>query len=337
MNSFGRLFRISVLGESHGCCVGVVVDGCPAGLRLKESDFARDLARRRPGPKGTTARRESDAPILHSGVHAGRTTGAPILILFENGDVDSLQYEAFRHRPRPGHGDLVLRRKHGGFADLRGGGTASGRLTVGLVAAGVIARRLLPEVRFSSSVLEAGGSTDVAAAVAEAERVNDSIGGVVECRVEGLPAGLGEPFFDSVESTIAHLAFSIPAVKAIEFGAGFAGARMRGSEFADALLDRGGTTRTNHSGGVNAGLSNGNPLVFRVAVRPPSSSAAELQTIDLRTGRQVRVKPSGRHDRCCALRFPVILEAVAAIGIADLMLLEHKLPRVLPVKRESSR
>lgn len=337
MNSFGRVFRISILGESHGRGVGVLVDGCPAGLKLNEADFAADLARRRPGKPGTTRRRETDVPALVSGVLEGKTTGAPILVLFDNEDFDPAEYETVRHRPRPGHGDLVLRQKFGGLADWRGGGTSSGRLTVAIVAAGVIARKLMPKVLFTSSVLEAGGMQDVDAAVAEADRLADSIGGIVECQVKGLPAGLGEPFFDSVESTLAHLAFSIPAVKAIEFGAGFAGARMRGSEFADEILDRKGSTRTNRSGGVNAGITNGNPLVFRVAVRPPSSSAAQLKTIDLRTGRSVRLVPKGRHDRCAALRVPVILEAAAAIVLADLMLLEQKLPRIMRGRREIPR
>lgn len=337
MNSFGRVFRISILGESHGRAVGVIVDGCPAGLKLTDDDFAADLAKRRGGRTGTTRRKEADVPSLMSGVHEGKTTGAPILVLFGNDDVDSAAYREYRHRPRPGHGDLVMLQKFGGLADWRGGGPTSARLTVAIVAAGVIARKLMPKVRFTSCVIEAGGIGDVPAAIADAARLGDSIGGVVECEVKGLPAGLGEPFFDSVESSIAHLAFSIPAVKAIEFGAGFAGARMRGNEFADAITDRKGTTRTNHSGGVNAGLTNGNPLVFRVAVRPTSGSAAELETIDLRTGRSVRLVPGGRHDRCAALRVPVILEAAAAIVIADLMLLEQKLPRIMRGRRESPR
>lgn len=337
MNTLGRVFRISILGESHGLGVGILVDGCPAGLKLKEDDFAADLQRRRPGQKGTSARCEQDAPRLLSGIHGGRTTGAPILVLFDNEDVDAGAYDTLRHRPRPGHGDLVVQQKFGGFADHRGGGATSGRLTVALVAAGVIARRLMPRLRFTSHVLEAGGSKDVAVAIARAEQSGDSIGGIVECEVKGLPPGLGEPFFDSAESMIAHLAFSIPAVKAIEFGAGFAGARMLGSEFADELVDRKGRTRTNHSGGINAGITNGNPLVFRVAVRPPSSSAAGLKTVDLRTGRSVRLSPGGRHDRCAALRMPVILESAAAIVLADLMLIEQRLPRVMSARRESAR
>jgi chorismate synthase len=337
MNSWGRLFRVSILGESHGDCVGVLVDGCPAGLSLSEADFAGELARRRPGERGTTRRREGDVPRLLSGVHRGKTTGAPLLILFGNEDIDAAPYSALRHRPRPGHGDLVMLQKFGGFADGRGGGTTSARLTVAMVAAGVVARRVLPRVRFSSRVMEAGGRTDIEAAVAEAERAGDSLGGIVECQVKGLPAGLGEPFFDSVEAAVAHLAFSIPGVKGIEFGAGFAGARLPGSGFADEILDRAGKTRTNNAGGINAGITNGNALVFRVAVRAPSSSALVLKTIDLRTGRSVKMAPRGRHDRCTALRLPVILEAAAAIVLADLMLLEQKVPRVAGGRRKSAR
>ena len=258
----------------------------------------------------------------------GRTTGAPILVSFENADVDSSAYRELRHRPRPGHADLVARHKFGGFADWRGGGHFSGRLTVALVAAGVIAKKVLPKVRFAARVLEVGGDPDLEAAIARAEHEQDSIGGVVELRVDGLAAGLGEPFFDSAESVLAHAALAIPGVKAIEFGAGFACARMRGSEYADAILDRAGRTATNHAGGVNGGITNGNPLCLRVAVRPPSSSAAELSTVDLRRGRPVRMVPRGRHDRCVALRVPVCLEAAAAIALADLALVAQEASRV---------
>lgn len=329
MNSFGRLFRVALYGESHGPGVGALVDGCPAGIALAEDDFEPDLARRRAGAKGTTPRRERDLPRLVSGVLQGRTTGAPLHVAFQNEDVDSSSYRELRHRPRPGHADLVGQQKFGGFADWRGGGHFSARLTVALVAAGVIAKKVLPDVTFVTKIVEAGGRKDVARAVALAEKANDSIGGVVECRVEGLPPGLGEPFFDSAESLLAHAALAIPAVKAVEFGVGFSCARMTGSEYADAIVDRGGRTLTNNSGGINGGLTNGNPLVVRVAVRPPSSSAAELATVDLRTGRAVRMIPRGRHDRCVALRVPVVLEAAAAIVLADLLLLEQRAPRVV--------
>ncbi|MBI5544721.1 MAG: chorismate synthase [Deltaproteobacteria bacterium] len=337
MNSLGRLFRVSIFGESHGPSIGALVDGCPAGLALEEADFAADLARRRSGARGTTPRRERDLPRLLSGVFQGRTTGAPLLVAFNNEDTDSSSYREVVHRPRPGHADLVAHQKHGGFADWRGSGHFSGRLTVALVAAGVIAKKTMPKVRISARVIEAGGQGDVEKALAEAERAQDSIGGVVECQVEGLPAGLGEPFFDSAESLLAHAAFSIPAVKAVEFGAGHGVARMRGSEYADAILNARGRTATHHAGGINGGLTNGNRLVVRVAVRPPSSSASELSTVDLRSGKRVRMVPKGRHDRCVALRVPVVLEAAVAMVLADLMVLEQRTPRVPRGRRGSKR
>jgi len=333
VNTFGRLFRVSILGESHGPGIGVVIDGCPAGLALAPEDFEPDLARRRAGARGTTPRKEKDLPALLSGILEGRTTGAPLLVHFANENTDSSSYLEYRTRPRPGHGDLVGQQKHGGFADWRGGGHFSARLTVGLVAAGVVAKRLMKSVRISARILEIGGEADPAKALEAAERAHDSIGGVVECRVEGLPPGLGEPFFDSAEAVLAHLAFSIPAIKGVEFGAGFAAARMRGSELADAIVDRMGRTATNHAGGINGGLTNGNALVFRVAVRPPSTSARELRTIDLKSGKRVKLTPKGRHDRCVALRVPVVLEAATAIGLADLMMLEQRIPRVVKAGR----
>ncbi len=329
MNAFGRLFRVQILGESHGPCVGVLLDGCPVGLPLSEEDFGPDLERRRGGgAPGTTPRREEDRPRIESGLFEGRTTGAPLLLLIQNADVDSSAYDALRHTPRPGHADWVAREKFGGFADPRGGGHFSGRLTAALVAAGVVAKKAIAPVRVDARLLEVGGEADAAAAVSRALAEKDSVGGIVECRAEGLPAGLGEPFFDSVESLIAHAAFAIPAVKGIEFGAGFASARMRGSQCNDEILDAGGTTRTNHAGGVNGGITNGNPLIFRVAVKPTSSIPRPRKTVDLRTGKTVEITVGGRHDACIALRVPPVLEAAAALVLADLLLLEKKIPRV---------
>ncbi|HPW17428.1 MAG TPA: chorismate synthase, partial [Candidatus Aminicenantes bacterium] len=244
MNSFGRLFRIEIFGESHGREAGVIVDGCPAGVPLAAEDFLADLGRRKPGAPGTTARREPDAPLVRSGVHNGLTTGAPILVAFENTDVRSEDYAGFRDLPRPGHADLVARRKFGGFHDPRGGGHFSGRITVGLVAAGVVAKKLIRPAAVECALLEAGGSPDIDDAVRAAGEAGDSVGGLLECRVRELPAGLGEPFFDSVESLIGHAVFAIPGVKGVEFGSGFACTRMRGSQANDALLDAGGATET---------------------------------------------------------------------------------------------
>ena len=331
MNTFGTCFRLSILGESHGPCVGILLDGCPAGLVLDEAEFAADMERRRGGgAPGTTPRREDDRPIFQTGLHQGRTTGAPLLILFENKQVDSSAYEAIKNTPRPGHADWVALRKYGGFADMRGSGHFSGRLTAALVAAGVVAKKLLGPVRVEARLLEAGGSTDIERAVAEAMAAQDSVGGLVECRVRDLPAGLGEPFFDSVESLISHAVFAIPAIKGIEFGDGFAACKLRGSAVNDLLEDAGGRTGTNHAGGINGGISNGNELVFRVAVKPTSSIRAAQRTLDLATNAPTLLSMGGRHDACIALRAPVVVEAVTAAVLADLMLLEGLLPRVLP-------
>jgi chorismate synthase len=324
MNSFGRFFRINIFGESHGESLGILIDGCPPGLPLEGADFTHDLERRKSGAKGTTPRKEPDIPAIRSGVFNGRTTGAPILIFFENKEADSSAYEQIRYMPRPGHADFTAWKKYRGFNDYRGGGHFSGRLMVGLVAAGVIAKKLSGPVTFEATLIEAGGSKDVDMAVEAAMRDKDSIGGIVECRISNVPVGLGEPFFDSVESLISHIVFSVPAVKAIEFGAGFAAGRMRGSEHNDEIINISGLTQTNNAGGINGGITNGNDVVFRVAVKPPSSIARAQSTIDMRTNESVRLSVEGRHDVCIALRVPVIMEAVAAIVFADLMHMEKK-------------
>jgi len=330
MNAFGHTFRLSILGESHGPCVGILLDGCPAGLALDPAEFAADMERRRGGgAPGTTPRREDDVPLLQTGVHQGRTTGAPILILFENKSVDSSAYEKIKNTPRPGHADWVALRKYGGFADMRGSGHFSGRLTAALVAAGVVAKKLLGPALVRATLLEAGGSPDIERAVAEAMAAGDSVGGIVECRVRDLPAGLGEPFFDSAESLLAHGMFAIPAIKGIEFGDGFAACRMRGSEVNDALEDAQGRTRSNHAGGINGGITNGNELVFRVGVKPTSSIRSAQQTLDLAANAQTTLSMGGRHDACIALRAPVVVEAVTAAVLADLLLREGLLPRIL--------
>ena len=329
MNTFGRLFKISIFGESHGTCVGVLIDGCPAGLELSTEDFAADLERRKSGRPGTTARREEDIPSIMTGLLNSRTTGAPILILLENKDTDSEPYEKIRMTPRPGHADFVAFRKFGGLNDYRGGGAFSGRLTAALVAAGVVAKKLLQPVRIEAQLLEAGGSTEIESAIEKAIRMRDSIGGIVECKVQGLPVGLGEPFFDSVESLLSHLIFSIPGIKGMEFGAGFACSRMSGSEYNDEIISMAGETRTNNAGGINGGITSGNEILFRVAVKPTSSISKAQQTIDLETGLQRELIVGGRHDTCIALRVPVIVEAAAAVVMADLMLVEQKIPRIM--------
>jgi chorismate synthase len=489
MNSFGRIFRISIFGESHGESVGIVVDGCPAGMPLTVDDFLPDLERRKGGTqKGTTPRQEEDLPIFKSGLFNNKTTGAPITILFENKNIRSGDYEKQRDVPRPGHADFVAHKKFGGFEDYRGSGHFSGRLTVALVAAGVIAKKILgysktspqtprqrrgssehselpgyitntpgqweavstyakenrksptkaeeflweqlrnrkiqnlkfrrqhpiegyiadfvclekklvvevdggyhddeeqkkidefrtltlqsngyklirfrneevlnkigwvleeigksltaesispsplerePEgevqIKITSSILEIGGEKDLDKGLQKAIDAKDSIGGIIECRVTGLPIGLGEPFFDSAESLLSHIVFSIPAVRGIEFGTGFAAARMFGSEHNDTIENMEGKTRTNHAGGIVGGLTNGNELAFRIAIKPTSSTPKEQVTLNWETGKVEAASVKGRHDLCIALRVPVILEAVTAVVLADLMMLEQKIQRI---------
>ena len=356
MNTFGKNFRVSIFGESHGSCVGVTIDGMLPGMPLAPEDFTEDLQRRKTGALGTSPRKESDVPDIVSGVYQGRTTGAPLTILFYNEDTCSEDYESFRKHPRPGHADFTANLKFGGFNDPRGGGAFSGRMTVAVVAAGVIAKKLLHFARINAQLVEIGGLTDPQAwkpALEAAEKEGDSLGGIVECTVEGLPVGLGEPFWDSVESCISHAIFAIPGVRGIEFGDGFAAARMKGSEHNDPFPEhhcchegeeehechhdeegehhcchhgeeghechhgegeghhcchhrRPEPPVTNHAGGVNGGLTNGNPVVFRVAFKPTASIAKD--------------GIPGRHDTCFALRTPVVVEAMAAIVLVDLAL-----------------
>lgn len=325
MNSFGRIFRIHVFGESHGECAGVTIDGCPAGLKLSSEDFITDIERRKGGiKKGTTPRKEEDIPLFKSGIFNNTTTGAPITILFENNNVRSEEYEKLRDIPRPGHVDFVAHEKFGGFEDFRGSGHFSGRLTVGLVAAGVIAKKLLNNVQIVANIIEIGGEPDTDTGLQKGIDAKDSVGGIIECKVSGLPIGLGEPFFDSVESLISHIVFSIPAVKGIEFGSGFAAARMFGSEHNDAIVNANGKTKTNHAGGIVGGLTNGNDLIFRVAIKPTSSTPKPQQSLNITTGDVETFSVKGRHDLCIALRVPVIIEAATAIVLADLMMLEQK-------------
>ena len=330
MNSFGRFFRVTIFGESHGESVGINIDGCPSGLPIKVEDFLTDIERRKGGTqKGTTPRKEDDLPIFKSGIFNGHTTGAPITILFENNNTRSTDYEKQRAVPRPGHADMVARQKFGGFEDYRGGGHFSGRLTVALVAAGVIAKKLLKEIVVAANITEIGGETDPEKGLQKAIENKDSVGGIVECRVNGLPVGLGEPFFDSVESVISHAVFGIPAVRGIEFGTGFAAAKMFGVEHNDAIENPAGKTKTNHAGGIVGGITNGNELVFRIAIKPTSSTPKEQQTLNLETGNVESFSVKGRHDLCIALRVPVVLEAITALVLADLLLLEQRVPRII--------
>jgi chorismate synthase len=329
MNSFGQIFRSSIFGESHGPSVGITIDGVPAGLPITEEDFVFDIERRKGGlQKGTTPRKEDDKPIFITGVFNNKSTGAPLTILFENKNTRSGDYERQRAIPRPGHADFVAHEKYGGFEDFRGGGHFSGRLTVCLVAAGVVAKKILRGITVSANILEVGGEKDVEKGLQKAIDAKDSVGGIVECQVTGVPSGLGDPFFNSVESLISHAAFSIPAIKGIEFGAGFKAATMFGSDHNDAIDTASGHTVTNHAGGVVGGISNGNDIVFRVVVKPTSSTPKEQESWNWETSELEKFSVKGRHDLCIALRVPPVLEAITAMVLADLMLLEQKLPRV---------
>jgi len=328
MNSFGKNFSVQIFGQSHGEYVGLIIDGCPPGINITQEDFKEDIERRKPGAKGTTPRKEDDIPEIISGVFNGKSSGAPMTILFKNSNTRSGDYEKLRAVPRPGHADFVAHKKFNGFEDFRGGGHFSGRLTVALVAAGVVAKKIIEsfspdkKIKVNATILEIGGEKDLEKGLQKAVDAKDSIGGIVECKVSHLPIGLGEPFFNSAESLISHAVFSIPAVKGIEFGAGFAAAKMFGIEHNDAIINADGTTATNNAGGIVGGITNGNELVFRIVVKPTSSTPKEQQTLNVETGNVAPFSVKGRHDLCIALRVPVVLESVTAMVLADLMMEE---------------
>ena len=324
MNSWGDRFRLSIWGESHGQQVGVSIDGVPAGIALSEEDFTTDLERRRAGAAGTTPRKESDAPHIVSGLYNGHTTGSPLTIAFLNENTHSGDYRNLTTHPRPSHADMVAQQKWGGYNDPRGGGHFSGRITLGMVAAGVVAKKILGDkVSFTTDILEIGGCNDKSqwtTIINNAQQMQDSVGGIIECRVQGVKPGLGEPFFDSVESLAAHLLFSVPAVKGVEFGAGFGAAKMKGSEHNDAIISADGKTATNHAGGIVGGITNGNEIVARIAIKPTASIAQPQQTFNLESGKVEELVIKGRHDVCITLRAAVVAEAALAIALADLKL-----------------
>ena len=322
-NSFGSKFRLSIWGASHAPEIGVRIEGVPQGVSLSESDFEADLSRRRASAKGTTARHEADIPILRSGVADGITTGEPIEIVFQNGDTRSSDYSQFESHNRPSHVDFTARAKYGSEVDLRGSGQFSGRMTALLVAAGVIAKKILQNIEYQTSIVEIGGSrneAEFADIIAAAMADGDSVGGVIECRAKGIEVGLGDPFFDSAESIIAHLLFSVPAVKGVEFGSGFEGVKLRGSERNDCFVDGEGHTATNNEGGINGGITNGNDLVVRAAIKPTASISKEQMTYNKELCKVAPLRIKGRHDACIALRAAVVVESVVAIALAELKL-----------------
>lgn len=337
MNTIGRKFRVSIFGESHGELIGVVLDGVPAGLELSEKDFEKDILRRKSGDKGTTPRIEADQPSIVSGVFEGHTTGAPLTVVFRNTNTHSDDYSLFAAMPRPGHADLTAAIKWDDCQDPRGGGHFSGRLTLPIVAAGVVAKKILKDVTIldetpckevNARIIELGGiphsgqeeeiPSEWKQVIDQAVKEGDSLGAVVECEVPDIDPGYGEPFWDSVEALIAHAVFSIPGVRGIEFGDGFKAAAMKGSEHNDPI-GADGRPEKNGAGGVNGGITNGAPICFRVAFKPTSSIRKAQQTFNFQTGEMDSLEVPGRHDACFALRAPVVVEAMTAIVLADLV------------------
>jgi len=343
--------KYTIFGESHGPAIGVVLEGVPAGLALDLTQIQRELDRRRPGGALSTTRKEGDVPQILSGVFEGKTTGAPLCAVIWNSDQHSGDYESIRYTPRPGHGDYAGFVKSGGCLDYRGGGHFSGRLTAPVVFAGGVAKQLLAQKgiwvgahisdiygildrAFDSPeelkpladkdfpVLDEEKGEQMRAAILEARGECDSVGGAVECAVSGLPAGLGAPDFGcNVEGLFSQYLFAIPAVKAVEFGAGTALAYMRGSEANDPFAIENGkvVTRTNHAGGINGGITNGMPVVFTVTFRPTPSIALPQESVDLRTGEETEIEIKGRHDPCVVHRAVPVVEAAAALAAWQLV------------------
>jgi chorismate synthase len=360
-NSIGKLFVVTCFGESHGRCIGVVVDGCPAGLPLSLDEIQREVDKRRPeGGAASTARAEKDRVEVLSGILDGVATGAPIAMMITNEDVDDTDYERIRHKPRPGHADFTAGVKYGGFNDWRGGGMFSGRITAAYVMAGAVAKKMLSQIGIEvlAHTVAIGGITaasgdfdaireqaaqdslrcaDPGASLKMAELISgiresgDSVGGVIEGIALNVPAGLGEPLFETVEGELARALLSIPAVKGVEFGAGFAAARMKGSENNDAFVVKNDTitTDTNNAGGVLGGISSGMPVVVRVAVKPTPSIALEQATADVKKMENTSIAVGGRHDACIVPRAVVAVEAMMAVTLGDLALRAGIIPRVI--------
>ena len=328
-NSVGDLYRFTIWGQSHAPAIGVTVEGLPAGFRPNMEKLAAFLARRAPGngPYSTT-RKEADAPEFLSGLVDGATCGAPLTAVIRNNNTRSGDYDELRRIPRPGHADYAAHVKYGPARDVAGGGQFSGRLTAPLCVAGGLALQLLERegVSIRARIISIGGETDPEGwprLLQSVKEVGDSVGGVIECVCESVPAGLGEPMFDGIENRIARVVFGIPAVKGIEFGAGFAAAAMRGSENNDPFYyDETGAvrTRTNNAGGILGGVTNGMPVVFRAAFKPTPSIAAEQDSVDLSSGQNVKLSVKGRHDPCIVFRAVPVVEAAAACALYDALL-----------------
>lgn len=354
-SSFGNLLRFTIFGESHGEGIGVVLDGLPAGVRLDEDAILFQMKRRAPGrDAASTPRRESDLPHILSGVKNGATTGAPLCAFIQNTNTRSGDYDNLALCPRPSHADYTAFVRYNGYADMRGSGHFSGRLTAPLVFAGAVARQILARhgvtvgghiasigplqdelfgadipaslleglARQDFPLLNPGLEPDMRALILEAKREGDSVGGILETAAAGLPAGLGSPMFGGVENVLSALVFGIPAVKGVEFGAGFSITALRGSKANDAFYSEQGEikTRTNHSGGIQGGITNAMPVVMRTAIKPTASIAREQESVNLQTGEPERLSVHGRHDPCIALRALPAVESAMCLGLLDLMM-----------------
>jgi len=321
MNSYGNLFKVTLYGESHQEAIGAIIDGVPAGIQIDHDLITSDLMK--PGAVGTTQRKEKDEFKIMSGVFNGYATGSPIHIMIENQNIQSKDYEHLKNQPRPGHADFVAGVKYQGFQDYRGGGRFSGRLTAALTAAGSIAKMIVP-FQFEHQLIQVGVLKDMQwldQYLAEVQKAGDSVGGIIEVKVSKMTVGLGEPFFNKLDAEIGKMMFSIPAVKGVEIGKGFAGIELMGSKFNDEILDASGKTKTNHSGGVSGGISNGNDLIVKVFIKPTSSIQKEQETYNYTTNSVEKLEIGGRHDVCIARRAGIIIENAIAIVLADLFLI----------------
>lgn len=323
MNNFGKIFKINIYGESHGEEVGILIDNVTPGLELKVEDFTNDLERRQGGQSNTTPRKESDKPIISSGVFNNKTTGAPLLIKFKNENINSKDYENLINHPRPSHADITSKEKYQ-FNDYRGGGHFSGRLTAGIVAAGVVAKKMIP-FTFKTELIQLGTQTNkdnFENYLNDINKKGDSVGGIIKITISNIEKSLGEPFFYSVESAISQILFSIGGVKGVSFGEGFSGVNMLGSEFNDLILNKEGKTKTNNNGGINGGISNGNDIIVNVFIKPTPSISIPQETYNFKTDKVENLIIEGRHDPSITKRVMVVLEASCAIALTDLYLLK---------------
>ena len=325
-NTIGNSLTITLFGESHGKAIGAVIDGMPSGLAVDEEYIASQLSRRRPKDATSTPRQEKDEFSILSGVFEGHTTGTPICITIPNADTHSSDYGEMQYKMRPSHADYTANCRYNGFQDYRGGGHFSGRITAALVAAAALVIPALNRkgIKINTNILNIGGETDnekMRQKILEAKQDGDSVGGTLETVVEGMPTGVGEPWFDTVEGMLSHAIFSIPAVKGIEFGLGFNFTDKMGSDANDQMYVDGDVVKcyTNNNGGILGGITNGMPIVFRTVIKPTPTIAKEQKTVDISTMSDATLSARGRHDPCIVHRAAVVVESVTALVIADML------------------